>query len=180
MRCSRKTRSFVVARQRLIFRIPAIDRDWWRRQGRCHTSRYCGLSDVGDRVLAPPHYGVGREPRLRREGTAQFAVVATEIETRTERGDHELRELAKPVAKSPLVARQRCITTSDCLEVLRGPARHIEHVRGWRAQLERAALVILNVVANATEQIDREAAQPCTLHEQPSRRRHEPDGSPNG
>src|SRR5262249_15344515 len=67
----------------------------------------------------------------------------------------------------------------DRLEVLWGPARHIEHVRGWRAQLERAALVILNVVANATEQIDREAAQPCTLHEQPSRRRHEPDGSPN-
>jgi hypothetical protein len=58
--------------------------------------------------------------RLRREGTAQFAVVAVEIETRAERGDHELRELAKPVAKSPLVAGQRCITTSDRLEVLWG------------------------------------------------------------
>src|SRR5215813_12763963 len=103
-------------------------------------------------MLAPPHHGVGRELRLRREGTAQFAVVAIEIETPAERGDHELRELAKPVAKSPLVAGQRCITASDRLEVLWALARHIEHVSGWRAQFERAALVILNVVANATEQ----------------------------
>src|SRR5215467_8269212 len=151
MRCSRKTRSFVMARYCLLIRIPAIDRDWWRGLGRCHTSGYCGLGGVGDGVLAPPHYGVGREMRLRREGTAQFAVVAIEIETRTERGDHELRELAKPVAKSPLVAGQRCVTTSDRLEVLGGLARHIEHVSGWRAQFERAALVILKVVANATE-----------------------------
>src|SRR5499427_9863578 len=111
--------------------------------------------------------------RLRREGTAQFAVVAIEMETRAERGDHELRELAKPVAKSPLVAEQRCITTSDRLEVLWGLARHIEYVCGWRAQFERAALVILNVVANATEQIDRVAGHPCGLHEQPGRGWHD-------
>src|SRR5215469_12299308 len=101
--------------------------------------------------------------RLRREGTAEFAVVSIEIETRAERGDHELHELAKPVAKSPLVAGQRRITTSDRLEVLRALARHIEHVRGWRAQFETAAFVIVDIVANATEHIDRVAGQPCGL-----------------
>jgi hypothetical protein len=48
---------------------------------------------------------------------SRAGIVAIEFETRAERGDHELHELAKPVAKSPLIAG-RCITTSDRLEVL--------------------------------------------------------------
>src|SRR6516164_8999474 len=134
-----------------------------------------GVKGIGDCVFAPPNLRIRRELRLRWEGTAEFAVVAIEIETRAERGDHELHELAKPVAKSPLVAGQRRIPTSDRLEVLWGLARHIEHVRGWRPQLEGTALVIVDIVANATELIDRVAGHPCGLHEQPGRGWHDLD-----
>src|SRR5215471_14732274 len=137
--------------------------------GRCRVGR------VGDGVLAPPHLGVGRELRLPRERTAQFAVISVQIEARAERGQHELRELAKPVAEGPLVAEGRRITTSNRLEVFGGAAGYIEHIGRWRAQLERAALVIGNVVANATEQVDWIAAHSCGLHEQPSWCRHELD-----
>lgn len=46
---------------------------------------HCGLKGIGDGVFAPPNLRVGRELRLRRERTAEFAVVAIEIETRAER-----------------------------------------------------------------------------------------------
>src|SRR5215468_8890797 len=134
-----------------------------------------GRSLIGDGVFASPYLGVSGELRLRRERPAEFAVVAVQIEARAERGQHELRELAKPVAEGPLVAGQRRITTSDRLEVFGGAAGHIEHIGRWCAHLERAALVIVNVVANATEQIDRVAAHSCGLHEQPSWYRHELD-----
>src|SRR5215468_1035137 len=39
----------------------------------------CSLSRVGDTALAPPHFGVCGELRLRRERTAQFAVVSVQI-----------------------------------------------------------------------------------------------------
>src|SRR5262249_9312723 len=139
-----------------------------------------GRSLIGDGVFASPYLGVRGELRLRRERPAEFAVVAVQIEAWAERGQHELRELAKPVAEGPLVAGQRRITTSDRLEVFGGAAGHIEHVSGWRAQLEGAALVIVNVVANATEHVDWIAAHSCGLHEQPSGRRHDPDRSPHG
>src|SRR5499425_3098517 len=136
--------------------------------------RHHRLGGVGDGVLAPPHFGVGRELRFLRERTAQFAVVSVQIEARAERCQHEPGKLAKPVAEGPL-ARQRRITTSDCLEVFGGAAGHIEHIGRWCSQLECAALVIVNVVANATEEVDWKAAHSCTLHEQPSWCRHEPD-----
>ena len=44
--------------------------------------RHRGLGGVGDGVVAPPHFGVGRELRLVRERTAQFAVVSVQIEAR--------------------------------------------------------------------------------------------------
>ena len=126
-----------------------------------------GTKVVGDGVLAPPHLRVSCELGYRRERTPQFAVIAVQIEARAERRAHELHELAKPIAESPLVAGQRRITTGNRLEVLSGAAGHIEHVCGWRPDLEGAALVIADVVANATEHIDRVAAHPCGLHEQP-------------
>src|SRR5215470_859779 len=137
--------------------------------------RHRRLGSVGDGVLGPPHLGVGRELRLLRKRTAQFAVVALEVKAGAERGDYEPPELAKPVAEGSLVAERRRITTSDRLEVFGGAAGHIEHIGRWCAKLERAALVIINVVANATEQVDRIAAHSCALHEQPSWCRHEPD-----
>src|SRR5215471_11348164 len=138
------------------------------------------LGGVGDGVLAPPDLGVGRELRFLRERTAQFAVVSVQIEAWAERGQHEPRKLAKPVAEGPLVAERRRITTSDRLEVFGGAASHIEHIGRWCAQLERAALVIVNVVANATEHVDRIAAHSRGLHEQPSWCRHELDWPPDG
>src|SRR5215469_5105554 len=137
--------------------------------------RHCGLGGADDDVLAPPHLGVGRELRLLWERTAQFAVVSVQIEARAERCQNELRERAKPVAEGPLVAERRRISTSDRLEVFGGAAGHIEHIGRWCAKLEGAALVIVNVVANATEQVDRIAAHSRALHEQPSWCRHEPD-----
>src|SRR5215472_17330759 len=123
---------------------------------RCVASvRYYGLAGADYDVLAPPHLGVGRELRLLWERTAQFAVVSVQIEARAERGQNELRERAKPVAEGPLVAERRRISTSDRLEVFGGAAGHIEHIGRRCAKLERAALVIVNVVANATEQVDR-------------------------
>src|ERR1700743_2514072 len=118
-------------------------------------------------VFAPPYLGIDRKLRLRREWTTQFAIVAIEIEARTERHRHELGELAKPVAECPLVARLCRITTSDRLEVLGGAAGYIEHVAGWCTQFEGAALMIVNVVAHSTKQIDGETAHPGGLHEQP-------------
>src|SRR5215471_8933015 len=110
-----------------------------------------------------------------RERTVQFTVVPIQIEARAERGQHELHKLAKPVAESPLVAKRRRISTSDRFEVFGGATGHIEHVGRWCAQFKGAALVIVNVVANATEQVDWIAAYSCGLHEQPSWCRHEPD-----
>src|SRR5215472_10912014 len=126
-------------------------------------------------MLPAPHLGLSRKLRLRREGTPQFAVVSVQIEARAERGQNELRERAKRVAEGPLVQERRRISTSDRLEVFGGAAGHIEHIGRWCAKLERAALVILNVVANATEQVDRKAAHSRALHEQPGWCRHEPD-----
>src|SRR5215510_11453414 len=139
-----------------------------------------GRSLIGDGVFASPYLGVRRELRLRRERPAEFAVVAVQIEAWAERGQHELRELAKPVAEGPLVAEGRRITTSNRLEVFGGAAGHIEHIGRWRAQLERAALVIVDVVANATEQVDWIAAHSRGLHEQPRWGRHELDWPPDG
>src|SRR5215469_12449689 len=113
---------------------------------------YRGLGGADDDVLAPPHPGVGRELRFLWERTAQFAVVSVQIEARAERGQNELRDRAKPVAEGALVAERRRISTSDRLEVFGGAAGHIEHIGRWCAELERAELVIVNVVANATEQ----------------------------
>src|SRR5215470_2477013 len=131
--------------------------------------RHRRLGGVGDGVLAPPNLGVGRKLRLLWERTAQFAVVSVQIEAWAERGQHEPRKLPKPVAEGPLVAERRRITTSDRLEVFGGAAGHIEHIGGWCAKLERAALVIVNVVANATKQVDRIAAHSRPLHYEPSR-----------
>ena len=137
--------------------------------------RAAGLKVVGDGVLAPPHLRVGRELRHRRERTPQFAVIAVQIEPRCEWGEHELHKLAKPIAEGPLAAGLRRITMRDRLEVFSGPASHIEDVRRWRPDLERAALVIIDVKANATEFIDRVPAHPCGLHEQPGRGWHHLD-----
>ena len=71
-------------------------------------------------MLALPDLGLGRELRLEWERTAQFTVVPIEIEARGERGQQELRELAKPVNKSVLVAGLCSIKASDCLEILWG------------------------------------------------------------
>src|SRR5215469_16354085 len=95
--------------------------------------RHCGLGGADDEVLAPPHLGVGCELRLLRERTAQFAVVAIQIETCAERGYYELCQLANPVPEVSLVLRQRRISTCDRLEVLGRAASHIEHVGGWCA-----------------------------------------------
>ena len=114
--------------------------------------RHCGLGGADDDVLAPPHLGVGRELRLLWERMAQFAVVSVQIEARAERRQNELRERAKPVAEGPLVEEWRRISTSDRLEVFGGTAGHVEHIGRWCAKLERTELVIVNVVANATEQ----------------------------
>ena len=80
----------------------------------------------------------------------------------------------------PPVAGQRGIATGDRLEVLGGAAGHIEHVGGRRAQLEGAALVIVDVVANVADHLDWHAAHSGGLHEHPDRRRHDPDRSPDG
>ena len=130
-------------------------------------------------MLAPPGAGFGRELWLQRERPTEFAVVAIQIEARAQRGQHEVRELAKPVAEAPLVAGQRRITTSDRLEVFGGAAGHIEHASGWCAHLEGAALVILEVVAHVAHDIDGHAGHPGSFNEQPSRRRHNPDRSSN-
>src|SRR5579862_5466452 len=66
-------------------------------------------------VLTLPGNGVGRELRLRWKRTAELAVVPVQIEARAERGDHELRELAKPVSEAPPVTGLRRIATSDRL-----------------------------------------------------------------
>src|SRR5215472_7054824 len=131
-------------------------------------------------MLPAPDLGLSRKLRLRRERTAQFAVVSIQIEAWAERGQNELRERAKPVAEGLLVAERCRISTSDRLEVFGGAAGHIQHIGRWCAKLERAALVIVNVVANATEQVDRIAAHSRALHEQPRGCRHEPDCPPNG
>src|SRR5215467_14991106 len=138
-----------------------------------------GFDVVGNSVLTLPDFGVRRELRRGREGTTQFAIVSVEVKARFERGDHELRELANPVAKGPLLAGQRRITTSNRLEVLWGLAGHIEHVSRRCPQFESAALVVVNVVANATEHIDWITDHSCGLHEHPGRRRHDPYRSPN-
>jgi len=78
------------------------------------------LGRVGDTVLTPPDFGLGRGLRLEWEWAAQLTVVTIEIEARADRGDHELCELANPVASRALVAGLRSITPSDCLEVLWG------------------------------------------------------------
>src|SRR5882762_11000559 len=97
-------------------------------------------------MLAPPDLGLRRKLRVRRERVAQLAVVAVEIEAGAERGDHELRDVAKPTAECPPVARQRCVATRDRLEVLSGLTGYIKHVRGGCAQLKSPALVIVDVV----------------------------------
>src|SRR5262249_9963207 len=95
-----------------------------------------GFYAVGNGVLPLPDLGVRRELRRGRERATQFAIVSVEVKARFERGNHELRELAKPVAKGPLLARQRRITTSNRLEVLWGLAGHIEHVSRRCPQFE--------------------------------------------
>src|SRR5579864_306071 len=79
-----------------------------------------GLGVAGNSALTLPGLRVRRELRLGRERAPQFAIVSVEVRARFERGDHELRELAKAVAKGPLVAGQRRITASNRLEVLWG------------------------------------------------------------
>src|SRR5215471_16709381 len=176
---SRKTRSFVVARCVSFFsEFQPLAATGGDDRGFVAALR-CGLGDEGDGVLAPPHFGIRGELRLRRERAAQFAVVSVEVKAGAERDDHELRELAKPVAERPLVAGQRRITTSDRLEVLWGQAGHVEHVCGRCTHLEGAALVIFNVVTNVPEQLDRQAATPSgRLHEHPNWRRNDSDRSP--
>src|SRR5215470_321500 len=131
--------------------------------------RHRRLGGVGDGVLPAPNLGVGRKLRLLRERTAQFAVVSVQIEAWAERDQNEPRKLPKPVADGSLVEERCRISTSDRLEVFGGAAGHIEHIGGWCAKLERAALVIVNVVANATKQVDRIAAHSRPLHYEPSR-----------
>src|SRR5215471_17806686 len=132
-------------------------------------------SDYSPRGQAECDAGVKSELRLRRKRTAQFTVVTIQIEARAERGQHEPHKLAKPVAESPFVAERRRITTSDRFEVFGGATSHIEHVGCRCAPFKGAALVIVNVVANATEQVDWIAAHSCDLHEQPSWCCYEPD-----
>ena len=131
-----------------------------------------------DDMLAPPDLRLGRELRPRRKRTAQLAVITAEIEARAEWSPHELPQLAQPVAKGPLIVGLGSITTCNRLEVLRGMTRHIKHVRSRSAQLERTALVIVDVVTNTAEHIDRQPAHPGSLHQQPGRRRHDPDVRP--
>src|ERR1700722_16476388 len=139
MRCLRKTR--VVACRVSLSEFQALtvaNRGGWRLWSRWGRG-------AGGAVHPPPHLRVSRELGPRRERTPQFAVVAVQIESRTERGEHELPELAKPIGEGPLVARERRVATSDRLEVLGAATGHIEHVRGWRPQLEGAAFVIVDV-----------------------------------
>src|SRR5258708_5651895 len=89
---------------------------------------YRGLGGVADGVLASPDLRAKRELWRGRERTAQFVVVPVQIETRTKWDDHELRELAKPVAERPPVAGLHRITTSDGFEVFGGPPRHFQPV----------------------------------------------------
>src|SRR5260370_9933025 len=132
-----------------------------------------GTKVVGDGVLAPPHLRVGRKLRHRRERTPQFAVIPAQIEPRPEAGEHEHHKLAKPIAEVPLVAGLRRITTRDRLEVFSRPASHIEDVRRWRPDLERAALVIFPVLANATDHIDPVPAPPSASHAHPPPASHD-------
>src|SRR6266568_8496414 len=143
-------------------------------------ARRRGLAGPSDQVLPPPDLGLGHEVRFRRERTTQFPVVAVQIEAEAEGSDHGLRELAKPVAERPPVARQRRIATSDRLEVLGGVTCHIEDVGRWCAQLEGATLVIVDVVAKAAQHVERVAAHASCVQEQPAWRRQYPDRSPEG
>jgi hypothetical protein len=79
----------------------------------------------------------------------------------------------------PPVASVHSIPASDGLEVLGGPPRHVENVSSRCTQFEDAALVILDVIAYVAHQINGQAGPPCSLHEQPGRRRHNPDRSSN-
>src|SRR5262245_40870544 len=132
-----------------------------RRASTARRRRMCRA--IAKTVLAPPDFGVRRELRLRRERTAQFSVVAFQMEAGAKRSPYGFRDLAKPVAeRGPNVRRCR-ITTSNRLEVLRGAAGHVEHVGSWCPKLEGAALVIVDVVAKVAHQIDWHAGQACGL-----------------
>src|SRR5260370_1406008 len=49
----------------------------------------------------------------------------------------------------------------------------------WHRALAEIGVVVLDVIADVAYLINRKASDPRGFHKQPSRRRHNPDGSPN-
>lgn len=144
------------------------------------TSQDCGFGGVGDGVLAPPNLRLGSKLRLQRERAAQFAVVSVELKARADRGRSGTARTREPSCQEFAGCRAAPHNDERSPRSPLGLAGYIEHVSGRRAQFERAALVIVKVVANPTEYFHRVATHPWDFHEQPGRGWHHLNGSPDG